>query len=125
MSVTLSGTPAGIGGGASTSVEPGPYANSGTLTLNGEVFRPEGFKYPRAEITLSGQDKMTEEGGHPKAIGSINVRDDLLQAYIFVPIESMGKLTSLAACDRIADHSYGRHSAKISKRYGAQHRSVY
>jgi len=62
---------------------------------------PEGFKYPRAAITLSSRDKMLEETDHPKSVGWIEVGNGLLQAYVSVPAESMGELTMLAASDRL------------------------
>jgi len=80
---------------------PGPYDVGGTLTLYGDVVRPEGFKYPRAAITLSGKGKMMEETDHPKSVGWIDVKNGLLQAYVSVPAESMEELTVLAASDRL------------------------
>jgi hypothetical protein len=81
--------------------QPGPYGDSKTLTLRGEVYRPEGFKYPRAEVTLSAQDRMQEETKNPLCIGVLNANDDTLRAYVSVPGETLSHLTTVAGSGRL------------------------
>lgn len=81
--------------------ELGPYGGHGTLTLHGQVYRPEGFKYPRAEVTLSGRLGMRTERDTSTSIGSLDARDDLLRAYVFVPAEDMAELTVLTTSGRL------------------------
>lgn len=87
---------------AGTRWESGPYAESGTLTLRGELYRPDKFKSPIVEVTLSSKDGMREDKGTPSGIGGLEAYGDLLRAHIFVPIETMAQLTTLAASGRIA-----------------------
>lgn len=82
--------------------EPGPYNLSSTLTLQGEVYRPEDFKYPHAELTLSARDAMHKEAGKPLRIGGLDVNGETLRAYVFVPSETMAQLTVLVATGRLA-----------------------
>lgn len=81
----------------------GPYHELATLDLKGDVLRPEGFRYPRALVTLSALADMLSSPDEvaAKSIGRLSARDDLLEAYMFVPAERMTALLTLAASNRI------------------------
>lgn len=99
--------------------EPGPYHELATLTLRGEVVRPEGFKHPRGEVTLSSRAGMLHETGEPKCIGSLSARGDLLQAYVFIPAERLAELVAVAASGRIHIAAVG--GTKLRYRSGTIH----
>ena len=79
----------------------GPYSEYGTLILRGHVFRPEGFKFPQMEITISGEEMMKDATNKPVNIGLLYVSESLLKAHVSVPSESIGELTTLAASGRL------------------------
>ncbi|MBX6386219.1 MAG: hypothetical protein IRZ07_25150 [Microbispora sp.] len=61
-----------------------PYREYGTLTLHDEIRHPAPFRYPRAEIALSGQVLLPrfEPTAVRPSIGFLDTRDDLLRAYV-------------------------------------------
>src|SRR5579864_7234681 len=77
------------------------YGHSCTITLRGDVFRPENFSYPHAKITFSGKPGLLAEKGDPTSIGMITARDTLLDGFAFVPSETMVELIALAASGRV------------------------
>ena len=78
-----------------------PLSSTSTLTLRGKVFRPSDFKYPDAEIMLSGHAMDREEDERRNSIGYVDVKSGLLRAYLVVPEPSICELTTLAASDRL------------------------
>jgi len=81
--------------------DPGPYSEYSTLTVRGDVHRPTPFRYPHAEIILSGRTRLPEPGPAevPQSLGYLDAREETLHAYVTVPME---RLTLLAAvADRI------------------------
>jgi hypothetical protein len=82
--------------------DPKPYSHTETVTWYGDVLRPEGIQFPKAEVTLSAHDElMSERATRRSIIGTINAHDDVLYAYVFVPAEHMGQLVALAASGRL------------------------
>lgn len=81
----------------------GPYSDIATLTFSGDLTEPENSKYSRAELTLSARGGMGDEKWRepPSAIGSLGAYDETLTAYVFVPIEHMAMLVSLAASGKV------------------------
>lgn len=81
----------------------GPYSDLATLTFSGDLMEPANSKYSRAELTLSARNRMGEEKWRepPTAIGSLGAYDETLTAYVFVPIEHMAMLVSLAASAKV------------------------
>jgi len=81
----------------------GPFSNIATLTFSGDLMEPDNSKYSRAELTLSARNGMGEEKWRepPTAIGSLGAYENTLTAYVFVPIEHMAMLVSLAASGKV------------------------
>jgi hypothetical protein len=77
------------------------YGHSHTVTFRGEVFRPEGFAYREATITLSGQRKLLDDMSDPPSIGTLMARDGALSGYAMVRVETMAALLSLASSNRL------------------------
>ena len=84
----------------------GPYSGFSTLTLEGKLIAPEGLKYPRMRMTLSAskellRDKVAEPA---TSIGMLSAQGNVIDAYIFIPAESMAELTSVAhsGCLKVA-----------------------
>jgi len=87
----------------------GPYSETATVDFNGRLISPEGTPYTNATLTLSARSGMMEEEHDipHKSLGSLSVYENKLTAYIFVPVERMGALVSLAQSDRVQIASIG------------------
>jgi hypothetical protein len=74
----------------------GPYSELATLSLAGNVIRPQDSKYKRANITLSARTGMMDENRAepPRSIGSLSANAEELSAYVFVPAERLAELAS-------------------------------
>ena len=59
-----------------------PYRHTETLTWSGRIVLPEGFKYPRAVVTLSAQQGLLSLDAEPKPIGSNYARNGVLNAHV-------------------------------------------
>lgn len=81
----------------------GPYSDLATLTFTGELIEPDNTKYSKAELTISARNDMGGEKWRepPTAIGSLSAYEDTLTAYVFVPIEHMAMLVSLANSGKV------------------------
>jgi hypothetical protein len=64
--------------------DPGPYSRLATLSFKGDLIRPEGAGYNRAEVNLSARTGMMEEhrGELPRSVGSLTATGDGLSAYV-------------------------------------------
>lgn len=80
-----------------------PYSELATLKFSGKIIRPEAFKYPKAEVTLSGRHGMLPDinAEAAKSVGMLNAHGDILGVYAFVPAERVGELLTLAASGRV------------------------
>lgn len=78
--------------------EPGPYREHSTLTVRGDVHRPSPFRYPQAEILLSGRTRLLDSADEepPKSLGYLDAREDTLHAYVTVPTERLVLLAAVA-----------------------------
>lgn len=83
-----------------------PYRHTETLAWTGRIILPEGFKYPRAVVTLSAQQGLLSRDAAQKPIGSNYARNGVLNAHVFVPAEHMGQLIGLAASGRLREISF-------------------
>lgn len=83
--------------------DPDPYREYADLVFRGDVHRPTPFRHPRAEVTLSGRAELPEpfQAPHPKSIGHLEGRGDLLRAYVNVPVERFALLAATAARVRL------------------------
>jgi hypothetical protein len=90
--------------------DPDPYREYTNLVFHGEIHRPAPFRYPRAEVTLSGRAELPEpwQAPQPQSIGHLEGRDGLLRAYVTVPAERLALLTATAARVRLVALSGGR-----------------
>ena len=87
----------------------GPYSNIATVTFSGELTEPTNTKYANAALTLSAREDMSGErwSEPPKAIGSLSTCEDTISAYVFVPMEHMAMLVSLAQSEKVQSVSIG------------------
>jgi hypothetical protein len=78
--------------------DPGPYSEHSTLTFRGELHRPTPFRYPKAEVELSGRAELPApwETSPPKCLGSLDARDDWVRVYIPVSVDRLAMLTAAA-----------------------------
>jgi hypothetical protein len=84
-----------------------PYSHNETLSWTGRVIHPEGFKYPKAVVTLSAREGLMAESTKPNpTIGSMYARGQEINAYVFVPAEHMAQLVALAASGRLKTISF-------------------
>ena len=81
----------------------GPYGQLTTLTFSGKLTEPDNTKYSFASLTLSAREDLLEERWNetPNFIGSLSAHKDTLNAYVFVPVEHMAMLMSLASTERV------------------------
>jgi hypothetical protein len=81
----------------------GPCSELATLTIAGEIIRPQDSKYKKASITLTAKDGMMQENKDPPptSIGTLSANKDELSAYIFCPSERMGELAGAAQSGRL------------------------
>jgi hypothetical protein len=83
------------------------YNHTETLSWTGHVILPEGFKYPKALVTLSAHEGMMAESTKPNpTIGSMYARGQEINAYVFIPAEHMGQLVGLAVSGRLKTISF-------------------
>ena len=85
--------------------DPDPYREFSTLLLRGPVHRPASFRYPLAEITVSGQaDLLIKARDQParSTIGYLQGNNEVLQAYVQVPLERLAMLVAGAPRFRLA-----------------------
>jgi hypothetical protein len=75
--------------------DPDPYQEYSTLTFRGEVHRPTPFRYPKAEVALSGRVEALELGPN-RCLGYLDARDDYVRAYIPMPVDRLAMLTVAA-----------------------------
>ena len=82
---------------------PGPYWEIQVVKFQGSISRPEGFKYPTCEVTLSGREGMQDEKFEtpPKTIGGLSAHEDTLNAYVFIPCERVAEIVEIASTGRI------------------------
>jgi hypothetical protein len=78
--------------------DPGPYSEHSTLTFRGEIHRPAPFRYPKAEVELSGRAELPApwETSPPKCLGFLYARDDWLRVHIPVSVDRLAMLTAAA-----------------------------
>jgi len=81
----------------------GPYNQLTTLSLSGDLIRPDGCAYKRATLTFSARADMDKDDrqGPVNAIGSLSASEDELSPYIFIPKERVAELATIAASGRI------------------------
>lgn len=93
----------GFGVGMCNRYEHEPYSEYGSLTITGEVVRPENFKCPKAEFVFYTKRGMFDEKWDtpPKSIGTLSSHEDLLRICVFVPQERMAEMATIAASDRL------------------------
>lgn len=87
----------------------GTYSDLVTVTLKGILTEPKDSKYEKATLTLSAREDMSEErwSEPPKSIGSLSAYEDTIAAYVFVPMEHMALLLSLAKSEKLQEVSIG------------------
>jgi len=98
-----------------------PYSEFGSLTLRGMMVRPEECKYPKAEFTIHSKRGMFdgEWDTLPKSIGTLYADGDLLRIAIFVPVERMAELLTMAASERVQAVAFV--GTKLKWRQGSVH----
>lgn len=78
--------------------ERGPISELATLSLWGEIVRPEKCKYKEGKLTFSGRADYLEPRPGPSlvAIGSATARGEEIEGYVFVPEERLRLLLTAA-----------------------------
>jgi len=99
----------------------GPYSDLVTAVFSGELAEPADSKYGKAELTLSAREDMAEErwSEPPKSIGSLSAYEDTIFAYVFVPVEHMALLVTLAQSEKVQTVSIG--GTRLRYRSGSVH----
>ncbi|WP_380874289.1 hypothetical protein ACFB49_46950 [Sphingomonas sp. DBB INV C78] len=79
------------------------YSELATLDFAGELIRTERSKYALGKVTLSARQGILEEPltAAARCLGNLSGRGDVLEAYIFVPVERMSELVLVAQAGRI------------------------
>lgn len=72
------------------------FKEMATLTLEGRVIEPEGFKYPEALIRLVADPWLDTLIEQPAAIGSVHINDKQFTGYMCIPSHQMPLLASVA-----------------------------
>lgn len=87
----------------------GPFFELATLTFNGALLQPQGTPHKRLSLTLIASDDVIEEfsGPAPAAIGSLKAHEDVLEAYVLVPVGRIAALIALAASGRVKQATIG------------------
>jgi hypothetical protein len=83
--------------------ERGPISEFATLSLMGEVVRPENCKYKDGKLTFSGRADYLDPQPGPSLvpIGSATARGEEIEGYVFVPEERFRLLLTAAQSGRI------------------------
>jgi len=83
--------------------ERGPISDFATLSLVGEVVRPENCKYKDGKLTFSGRADYLDPQPGPSLvpIGSATARSEEIEGYVFVPEERLRLLLTAAQSGRI------------------------
>lgn len=74
-----------------------PFKEIATLTLEGHVVEPEGFKYPRALLRIVADSSYVGLIDQPTAVGSVQITDDIFTSYVSIPSHQMPVLVSAAS----------------------------
>jgi len=82
-----------------------PFKEIATLTLEGRVVEPEGFKYPQALLRIVADSSYVGVIEQPKAVGSVQITDNFFTAYVFIPSNQMPVLVSAASSLRFIELS--------------------
>lgn len=83
--------------------ERGPISELATLSLTGEVVRPEKCKYKEGKLTFSGRADYLDPQPGPSLvpIGSATARGEEIESYVFVPEERLRLLLTAAQSGQI------------------------
>jgi hypothetical protein len=83
-----------------------PYRHTETLTWTGRVILPEGFKYPRAVVTLSAQQGLLAHDAEQKSIGSNYARNVILGSDSWIPEKSVlnSRRTQPTSCPLLSNN---------------------
>lgn len=81
--------------------ERGPTGTNETLEFRGRVFRPDGFRYPDAEVGFQRMDEPVVEDP-PVSIGLLTLGTGKLRATVFLEPDPLRDLAILASSNRIA-----------------------
>lgn len=100
----------------------GPYSELATLTFHGDLVAPEGIRYTKCSLTLSARAGLMDErfDPPPKSVGLLSAHEETLNAYVFVPVERMAELTTVAASGRLQMADFA--GTRLRYRSGEVHR---
>ncbi|MGH7014765.1 MAG: hypothetical protein ACREEL_11540 [Stellaceae bacterium] len=91
-----------------------PYRELHTLSFRGDLIRPGGSACRSATVTLSAKSSLLNETDFEavKSIGLMEVHDNHINAYIFMPEERMSELAAVAISGRVKVVSVTGHKLK-------------
>lgn len=86
-----------------SSWDPGPYRELSHVAFKGDIVLPEKTTFTSATVTFSGRSGLMAQSDAEKdrSVGSVTTSAGELMAYVFVPMERVAELATVAQSGRV------------------------